>query len=177
MLDDAGMEHGIPEISLGSRAGECATEYEEVRPTAFHCEGTIHMPRQWVLSDLGVNEESHLVLLAHEYGHHVQRLSGVLRASAERADESAESFPESLRGTRRKELQAECFAGMFVARAVEDGLLDRRRAVRLVETPGSAKMADTHGSPANQRRWRKAGFREGSTSACATWTAPNDAVR
>ncbi|WP_165633614.1 neutral zinc metallopeptidase [Actinopolyspora sp. BKK1] len=124
-----------------------------------------------------MNEESHLVLLAHEYGHHVQRLSGILRASAERADESAESSPASLRVTRRKELQAECFAGMFVARAVEDGLLDRRRGVRLVETPGSAKMADTHGSPANQRRWRKAGFREGSTSACATWTASNDAVR
>ncbi|WP_245560447.1 neutral zinc metallopeptidase [Actinopolyspora halophila] len=177
VLDGAGMERGTPEISSDSRTSVCGETRGETRPTAFYCEGTIHLPRQWVLSDLGLDEGSHLLMLAHEYGHHVQRLSGIMRASAERADDSEQSSSDSLRVTRRLELQAECFAGMFVARAVDDGVLDRGRAVSLVETPGSTKLADSHGSPANQRRWKQAGFRERNTAACATWRAPNDAVR
>ncbi|NYH79337.1 hypothetical protein FHR84_002671 [Actinopolyspora biskrensis] len=177
VLDGAGMERRTPEVTSDPEASGCREAHGDTRPTAFYCDGTIHLPRKWVLSDIGLEEGSHLMLLAHEYGHHVQRLSGIMRASAVRADELERSSPDSLRVTRRLELQADCFSGMFVARAVDDGVLDRGTAERLVGSPGSAKLADSHGSPANQRRWKEAGFRERSTAACATWTAPEDAVR
>ncbi|PRW62458.1 neutral zinc metallopeptidase [Actinopolyspora mortivallis] len=178
VLTGAGVQRRTPRVSLDSQAPDCRERSEERgRPTAFYCSGTIHLPRQWVLADLGTREESHLMLLAHEYGHHVQHLSEIMRASAVRRGGAPGDDPKTLRLVRRLELQAECFAGMFMARLAETPAGDAAVVERLVTAPGSTKMTNTHGSPDNQRRWREAGYRRGNTGACDTWSAPESAVR
>ncbi|WP_245694323.1 neutral zinc metallopeptidase [Actinopolyspora mzabensis] len=166
-----------PEVSLRSRTSDCSETEGSSRPTAFYCDGTIHMPRQWVLSDIGAREPAHLILLAHEYGHHVQQRAGMLRASTVRQQESEVRSPEWLRISRRLELQADCYSGMFMAAAAEGGTLRDRVAERFVSATGSAELGDTHGSPENQRDWKLTGFRERTTAACDTWNVPAERVR
>ena len=55
-------------------------------------------------------------ILAHEYGHHVQNLTGVLR-SADR-----DTGPQG--GQVRVELQADCYAGLWVGNALETGFIE-----------------------------------------------------
>ena len=55
-------------------------------------------------------------ILAHEYGHHVQNLTGVLRSA------NRDTGPQG--GQVRVELQADCYAGLWVGRAVDTGFIE-----------------------------------------------------
>ncbi|QYC43598.1 Putative neutral zinc metallopeptidase [Nonomuraea coxensis DSM 45129] len=106
--------------------------------------------------------------VAHEWGHHVQQLTGVLRA------QEALYLPASEQARRvlshRLEMQAECYAGVFYSSALKsigpgiawDDWLD---AVR------QAEESEVHGKPRNLAFWQDRGYRGGATGFCNTWTA------
>jgi hypothetical protein len=123
-------------------------------------------------------------VIAHEVGHHVQRLTGVtaktdaLRARLSQSDYNKVSV--------RIELQADCFAGVWAqhanrakpfldpgdveealaaANAIGDDALQRQS--RGVVVPDSF----THGSSAQRVRWFRAGFESGSLRSCDTFAA------
>jgi len=120
-------------------------------------------------------------VIAHEYGHHIQNLLGVFDRFGGRSS-GAES--ESV----RRELQADCYAGVWAYHAnaqfsilqtgdVEDGL----RAASAVgddtlekQTQGYAVPDSfTHGTSAQRVRWFQRGLKNGDMDACDTFSSPS----
>ncbi|QFY11434.1 hypothetical protein GBF35_36975 [Nonomuraea phyllanthi] len=111
--------------------------------------------------------------VAHEWGHHVQQLIGVLDVQSALYRPASESARALL--SHRLEMQAECFAGVFYSATLEsikpgiawDDWLD---AVR------RADESDIHGKPRNLALWQDRGYRGGATGFCNTWTATRSKV-
>jgi uncharacterized protein len=119
-------------------------------------------------------------VLAHEYGHHVQDQLGVLDAI--RGDTQG---PESR--AVRSELQADCYAGVWAAHAVETEQIDAltqadiNDGIDAAEAIGDDRIQAktqgqvnpetwTHGSSEQRRRWFSRGYEQGRPAACDTFT-------
>lgn len=126
-------------------------------------------------------------ILAHEAGHHVQNVLGIL-PKARQEQERAGSRAEANNIQVRVELQADCFAGVWANRqqkkrdfldpgdieaalqtaaAIGDDTLQRKAQGRVV--PDSF----THGSAAQRQRWFRRGFEQGTVQTCNTFTVPS----
>lgn len=118
-------------------------------------------------------------MMAHEYGHHVQHLSGLTEAWWRQTLEST-SQDAKLALSRRLELQATCLGGMWM-RSVANSYPVRpaQRNIlyafysRVGDHPGYPR---DHGSPANNHRWFRQGYELNHTARCNTWRAPASAV-
>ncbi|MDF5753903.1 neutral zinc metallopeptidase [Spongiactinospora sp. TRM90649] len=116
-------------------------------------------------------------MMAHEYGHHVQQLSG-LGDSYWRQSLDSSSSSGRLALSRRFELQATCFAGMFMraASATYPVPASRRQILyyfhsRVGDWPGRPR---DHGSPPNNGRWFRQGYEKNKAYQCNTWLAPSN---
>ncbi|HEY3465714.1 MAG TPA: neutral zinc metallopeptidase [Amycolatopsis sp.] len=154
-----------------SACGKAPTENEAV---AYYCGGdtTIYAPTDWMLADAGLNKARHIATIAHEYGHHVQRESGILSAAADKMTSPDEDSPADKEVVRRIELQANCFGALFLAAVAGSGSISRSLANAAVADYGRANDSDTHGSREHQLSWAKAGYDRKTTKACDTWSVP-----
>ena len=123
-------------------------------------------------------------VLAHEVGHHVQNLIGVLpefnrrRPSMSQAQENQMSI--------RVELQADCFAGIWGHFTAQKGLLERgdlEEALNAAQQIGDDTLqrrtqgyvvpeSFNHGTSAQRKQWFARGFEEGRLEACDTFNNP-----
>jgi predicted metalloprotease len=124
-------------------------------------------------------------VIAHEVGHHVQNLLGIL-PKVQQAQRASGDKVASNRLQVQVELQADCFAGVWAhhaekrwqllqpgdieaalqtATAIGDDMLQKRAQGYVV--PDSF----THGSSEQRRRWFTTGFKEGTLKACNTFAA------
>lgn len=144
------------------------------RALGLYCDAdhTIHLPYSRLSSAAGdAHEPAFLATLAHEYGHHVQALTGVF-AEAGNAMSDSDAARESEVG-RRLELQATCFAGLFLDAARDTDLGDPNRGPEAaVQDFADWSGVESHGGSRLQQRWASAGFNGGSVAACDTWSAP-----
>jgi uncharacterized protein len=119
-------------------------------------------------------------VLAHEVGHHVQKLVGIeakARAAQERDPQSAKAI------SVRIELQADCFAGIWAYSTDERHLLDVGdidSAVKAAAAVGDDRLQRmssghvnpetfTHGSSAQRTEWFQRGFTGGTIESCNTF--------
>ncbi|WP_086821683.1 neutral zinc metallopeptidase [Allokutzneria sp. NRRL B-24872] len=152
------------------------------KAVAFYCSAneTIYMPRDRVLSSFTAHPRWVFLLsvLAHEYGHHVQNLSGMLTAAHDEQEEAGQNALLALEWQRRVELQATCLAGLSIWAASGEGSLTKADGDAVIaEHRESKATSDTHGSRSNNVAWVGRGHRSGATASCNTWSASSDEVR
>jgi predicted metalloprotease len=134
---------------------------------------------------------SQAYVIAHEVGHHVQNLLGIL-PKAQQLQRTVGSKAEANQIQVRVELQADCLAGVWAnqeneslkrqgkppfiepgdveaalrtAAAIGDDTLQRRSQGYVV--PDSF----THGSAEQRQRWFNTGFRSGTVASCNTFAS------
>nr|WP_240778107.1 neutral zinc metallopeptidase [Nonomuraea basaltis] len=115
-------------------------------------------------------------MMAHEYGHHVQNITGLMNSWwRSTLDSSSQSGKLAL--SRRLELQATCFGGMWmrsVAASYPISTGDRSRLFwfygQVGDYPGYPR---DHGTPANNNRWFRQGWEKSKAFQCNTWLAPS----
>ncbi|MEV8373660.1 neutral zinc metallopeptidase [Kribbella sp. NPDC056861] len=111
--------------------------------------------------------------IAHEYGHAMQSVTGILQAT-NRLEYEADSYADRIRITRRSELQANCFAGVFLAANKNSYPINGvmlRVWNKWVVTAGDKPNAGDHGSPASQARFMGRSFITGNPASCNTYAA------
>lgn len=174
VLEGLGKPFAAPTLRIEAGKSRCGDAPSEDEATAYYCSGdrVLFMPRDRLLEEAGLDQAAHLAVLAHEYGHHVQALSGILGAFHRRAAIFEEKSPERLDLARRAELQANCFSGMFIASVAGRGSVTARLADAAVDSFRDTISDATHGTIKHQVRWGKTGFENNNTAACNTWTAP-----
>ena len=122
-------------------------------------------------------------VLAHELGHHVQKLTGIEgKVRQLQESDSREAKPLSV----MLELQADCFAGIWAHSTQQRGLLEKgdvESALSAASAVGDdhlQKMATghispesfTHGSSEQRMHWFNTGLENGTIAACNTFSQP-----
>lgn len=185
-----GQSYRPPKLVLFTDAVQSACGFAQAAVGPFYCPAD-----QKVYIDLAFFKEmerrleaggdfAQAYVIAHEVGHHVQNLLGIMdkaQAARARAGEA-----QSNRISVRMELQADCFAGVWAHRAekargileegdVEEGM-NAASAVgddRMMRRGGGYVVPDsfTHGSSAQRVKWFRVGIESGDVNRCSTFSA------
>ena len=122
-------------------------------------------------------------VIAHEVGHHVQKLIGVMdKVETARRRGSPMEGADGL--SVRQELQADCFAGVWANRSQQQlnwiNQSDVAAALNAASSVGDDTLQKqargyavpdsfTHGTSAQRQRWFNAGFQSGNINSCDTF--------
>jgi predicted metalloprotease len=123
-------------------------------------------------------------VIAHEVGHHVQNLTGILPKFNEMRQQVSEA--EANQMSVRVELQADCFAGIWGKFTDQKGILeqgDLEEALNAAQQIGDDTLQKktqgyvvpesfNHGTSQQRTTWFKRGFDSGKLAACDTFNNP-----
>ncbi|HEX4815217.1 MAG TPA: neutral zinc metallopeptidase [Nonomuraea sp.] len=187
-IKQAGFRFSRPKLQVITRPGAptgCGPY--PLGAQALYC--TLNNKITFLLSPNLVDEQSDLmflVVIAHEYGHHVQQLTGMFKSLD--TTFRGRSAAQRLDASRRFELQAECLSGAFIGDVWHS--LGRRQTEldHIVRNGGSGSDFaalgikvdgpgdQTHGRASTIGRWLKRGFDAESAAGCNTWKAAKPQV-
>lgn len=188
--EETGTPYRHAKLVLFRDATQSACGIAQTATGPFYCPGD-----EKVYIDLGFYDElknrfgapgefAQAYVLAHEIGHHVQKILGITdKTQAFQERNPAAAKPISV----RVELQADCLAGVWGNSTAQRDLIDQSdvqaglQAAAAVGDDRIQKMARgyvspesfTHGSSAQRTEWFQRGLTEGKVSDCNTFTAGN----
>jgi len=170
----------------GSTSSACGGAEAATGP--FYCPGD-----EKVYLDLGFFDElrtrfgasgefAQAYVIAHEIGHHVQKILGIertVRTQQQRDPRTANALSVLL------ELQADCFAGVWGNSTEQRNLIDQSDIASAINAAGAVGddrlqqqatghvMPDkfTHGTSAQRESWFKKGLTTGDIKACNTFSS------
>ncbi len=129
----------------------------------------------------GGGDFAYAYVIAHEVGHHVQDLLGILGRADDAKQNGSRTQANAI--SVRIELQADCFAGVWAANANKKwNLIDQNdiaRAVATAQAIGDDTLQKaargyavpdsfTHGSSAMRQKWLMTGMESGQVDSCNT---------
>ena len=187
VLPAMGVQYHHAKLVLFRDGVESTCGFAESATGPFYCPGD-----EKVYIDLGFYQDlrdrfgapgdfAEAYVLAHEIGHHVQKLLGTM----DKVGEAARTHPSQANALSvRMELQADCFAGVWGhttadRQILEPGDLDEGlRAAASVGDDRLQRMSTghvspdgfTHGTSAQRVKWFKRGFESGRLDACDTFS-------
>ena len=176
-------------LFTGQVNSACGTADSAVGP--FYCPGdsrvyidlTFYEDMQRKLNAPG--EFARAYVIAHEVGHHVQNLLGIL-PKVQRAQQASGDKVTANQLQVRTELQADCLAGVWASRSnkrrqfIDPGDIDQ--ALQTAAAIGDDRLqrqtrgyvvpdSFTHGSSEQRKRWFMIGYQQGTVQACNTFNA------
>jgi uncharacterized protein len=191
LFQKQGAHYAKPTLVLFSGAVQSACGFAQAAMGPFYCSED-----QKVYIDLSFYQDlknklnapgdfAQAYVVAHEIGHHVQNLTGILGKVHEARGNVSQVEYNKL--TVRLELQADCFSGIWAHHAnrvrniLEPGDVDEalhaasmigddrlQKKSRGYVTPDSF----THGTSAQRSKWFKTGLQSGELGSCNTFGAP-----
>ncbi|MDP2731849.1 MAG: neutral zinc metallopeptidase, partial [Hoeflea sp.] len=190
IMKSQGLDYPEPTLVLFTGAVQSACGNASSASGPFYCPGD-----QKLYIDLEFFDElaqrfgasgdfAQAYVLAHEVGHHVQNLIGVLpefnrmRQAMSQAEQNQMSI--------RVELQADCFAGIWGHFTAQKGILesgDLEEALNAAQQIGDDTLqrrtqgyvvpdSFNHGTSAQRKQWFLSGFETGRLEACDTFNNP-----
>jgi predicted metalloprotease len=188
IFQERGQQYQHAKLVLFRDAIQSACGFAEAATGPFYCPGD-----QRVYIDLGFYDElqqrfgapgdfAQAYVLAHELGHHVQRLLGTEAEVRQRQQQRPDQANDL---SVRLELQADCFAGVWghetgqrnllEAGDVDEGLAAAAAVgddrIQRMSGQGVHPEAFTHGSSAQRTDWFRRGFESGRPENCDTFTS------
>ena len=186
----SGNQYPAPTLVLFSGTTQTACGHGSAAAGPFYCpaDGKLYIDLSFyrTLRDrLGApGDTAQAYVIAHEVGHHVQNLTGMMRKMEAARQQTNERQYNEL--SVRLELQADCYAGVWAhhsqqarngfeqgdieealnaAAAVGDDNIQRRTQGVVVPE------GFTHGTSEQRARWFKAGMEGGSVAQCDTFAS------
>ncbi len=184
LFQQANIEFRRPKLALYSRSGNSGCGEAQSAMGPFYCPADqgIYLDTDFFRQldqELGAGGQfARQYVIAHEYGHHVQNLTGLsdqVRHLQDRNPGQANQL------SVRLELQADCYAGVWAGRnadRLEKG--DMESGLRAAHQIGDDTLmrnagqhaspeAFTHGSSAQRMRWLRQGIETGDEDKCDTF--------
>jgi predicted metalloprotease len=197
IFEELGQPYKAPTLVLytgQTRADACGTAQSAMGPFYCPADQKIYLDtsffrdleRRYKVCDAGSRscQFAQAYVIAHQVGHHVQNLLGILPKVQQQQRDLSRT--EASRMQRRVELQADCFAGIWAAKADQQWKLiepgDVEAAMRTAAAVGDDRLqrqaqgyvtpdSFTHGSSEQRQRWFQTGLKAGTIRACNTFVA------
>ena len=194
IFSEAGQTYQRPKLRLFSGAEQTPCVYAQAAMGPFYCpiDQRVYLDTSFfrdLQRKFGACDNdkacqfSEAYVIAHEIGHHVQNLLGILPKVQQAQQRSGDKVTANQLQVR-VELQADCLAGVWANRSnkrqqfIEPG--DVEQALQTASAIGDDRLQKqsrgyvvpdsfTHGTSEQRKRWFMIGLKEGSVQACNTF--------
>ena len=191
IFQKAGQRYPEPKLVMFSGSAQSACGFASSATGPFYCPGD-----KKVYIDLAFYRElknrfeapgdfAQAYVIAHEVGHHIQNLTGILPKFNQMRRSMSEL--EANQMSIRVELQADCYAGVWAYHTNQKGLLDRGdvdEALNAATQIGDDALQKrtqgyvvpdsfNHGTSAQRKKWFAKGYESGRIQVCDTFSVAN----